>query len=127
MKLKNLFIFHSVVALVNGGSLVLAPKFYLGIYGISLSSDTEIFLAQLLGAALLTYCIVSWYAKDAEASVARSAIVIGFFTTLTIGSIIALMGQLSGLMNGLGWGIVVLYILLAFGYGYFQFVKPETA
>jgi hypothetical protein len=126
MKLKNLFIVHSVVALFNGGSLVLAPKLYLSVYGISLSDQAAIFISQLLGAGLLAYCVVAWFARDAEASDARRAIVLGFFITLTIGFIIALLGQLSGVMNALGWVIVGLYFLLALGYGYFQFIKPDT-
>ena len=126
MKLKNLFIVDSVVALFNGVGLVVAPKLYLSVYGISLSDQATIFISRLLGAGLLAYCVVAWFARKAEASDARRAIVLGFFITLTIGFIIALMGQLSGVMNVLGWVIVGLYFLIALGYCYFQFIRPDT-
>ncbi len=127
MKLKNLLVVHSVVALLNGVSLVLVPKLYLSVYGISLSDQAAIFISRLLGAGLLTYCFVAWVARNAGASDARAAIVLGFFITLTIGFIVALVGQLAGVMNALGWVIVGLYFLMSLGYGYFQFIKPDTA
>lgn len=125
MKLKYLFTVHSVVALFNGGSCVLAPKLYPSLYGISLPDPDAIFMARLFGGALLTYCFVAWFARNAKDSAARRAIVLGFFITLAIGFIVALLAQLSGVMNALGWVIVGLYFLLALGYGYFQFVKPD--
>ena len=126
MKLKTLFIVHSVIAFVNGVSLVVVPKLYLSLYGVSLSDEAAIFVSRLLGAGLLTYCVVPWFAKNAEASDARRAIVLGFFITMTIGFIIALLGQLSGVMNAFGWAIVGLYLLMTLGYGYFQFIKRDT-
>ncbi|NIV32089.1 MAG: hypothetical protein GWN58_22190, partial [Anaerolineae bacterium] len=73
------------------------------------------------------YCFVAWFARDAEDSAARRAIVLGFFLTGIIGFIVALLGQLSGVMNTLGWLVVGLYlVLVGGGYGYFQFVKPKT-
>jgi len=128
MKLKHLFIVHSVVALIHGGGFVLATKPSMSLYGISLADPAAVFVARLFGAALLIYCFVAWFARDAEDSVARRAIVLGFFLTGIIGFIVSLLGQLSGVMNALGWLVVGLYlVLIGVGYGYFQFVKPDTA
>ena len=127
MKLKHLFTVHSVVGLCYGGGMVLAPVPFLSPYDISLADPDAIFIARLLGAALLTYCLVAWFVRNAEDSAARRAIVLGFFITLMIGFIVSLLAQLSGAMNALGWLVVGLYLLLGLGYGYFQFVKPDTA
>lgn len=127
MKIKNLFVIHSIVALVNGGGNLLFPKLYLSLYGITVTNPADIFIAQLLGAGLLTYCFVAWFARDAENSTARRAIVLSFFLTLAIGFVIALMAQLSGVMNVLGWMVVGLYLVLAGAYGYFYFMKPDAA
>ncbi len=126
MRLKHVFTAHSVVALVNGAGCVLAPKSYPSLFGISLSGSDAIFMARLLGAALLTYCSVAWFARDARDSAARRAIVLGFFISVTIGFILSLLAQLSGVMDALGWGIVGLYFLMGLGYGYFHFIKPEA-
>jgi len=33
----------------------------------------------------------------------------------------------AGVANALGWSTVALYLLLALGFAYFQFMKPSTA
>ena len=127
MKLKHLFIVHSVVALFHGGGFVLAPKQFMSLYGVSLADPEATLIARLFGAALLIYCFVAWFARDAEDSAARRAIVLGFFITGIIGSIVSLLGQLSGVMNTLGWLVVGLYlVLVGVGYGYFYFIRPDT-
>jgi len=127
MTIRNLFVFQAIAALFNGAGLVLMTETYASIYGVSLADKDAIFMAQLLGAALLSYGFVAWFARDAGASDARSAIVLGFFLSLAIGFVFALLAQLSGVLNTLGWVIVGLYFLLALGFGYFQFVKSDTA
>ncbi|MCG2767002.1 MAG: hypothetical protein L6435_01270 [Anaerolineae bacterium] len=127
MKLKQLFVVHSFVALFHGGGFVLAPELFMSLYGISLADPAAVFVARLFGAALLIYCFVAWFARDAEDSAARRAIVLGFFLSGIIGFIVALQGQLTGVTNSLGWLVVGLYlVLIGVGYGYFHFVKPDT-
>jgi hypothetical protein len=52
------------------------------------------------------------------------AIVVGYGTGTAIGFIVALLAQLSGVMNAFGWSAVGIYLLLALGYGYFLRIKP---
>jgi len=59
--------------------------------------------------------------------VALRAIVLAVVVGDLIGFIIALMTQLNGVINALGCGNVALYLLLAIGFGYFQFVKPAKS
>ena len=128
MKLKHLFMVHSVVALFHGGGFVLAPKPFMSLYGVSLADPSAVFVTRLFGTGLLIYCFVAWFARNAEDSAARRAIVFGFFITGIIGFIVALLGQLSGVMNALGWLVVGLYlVLIGVGYGYFYFIKPDAA
>ena len=100
----------------------------MSLYGVSLADPSAVFVAQLFGAGLLIYCFVAWFARDAEDSTARRAIVLGFFITGIIGFIVSLLGQLSGVMNTLGWLVVGLYlVLIGIGYGYFYFIGADTA
>jgi len=127
MKLKHLFIVHSVVALIHGGGFVLVPKLLMSLYGVSLADADATYVARLFGAALLIYCFVAWLARGAEDSAARRAIEQGMFTTGIVGIIVGLLGQLSGVMNALGWLVVGLYlVLIGVGYGYFYFIRPDT-
>jgi len=123
MTLRNFFIVKAVITVCFGAGFVLAPAPLLSLYGVTVSA-AGILLARLLGAALLGYAVVAWSARNAEDSKARRGIVLGEFIHCAIGFIVTLLAQLSGIFNPLGWSIVAIYLLLALGYGYFQFLKP---
>lgn len=123
MTLRNLFIVNAVIALIFGAAAVLAPALLMSFYGITLSPP-GILVARLLGATFLGICVLTWFARDAADSEARQAIVLALFVENAIGFVAALLGQLAGVANTLGWSIVAIYLLLGLGYGYFQFLKP---
>ncbi len=52
---------------------------------------------------------------------------LALFVGNAVGFIVAFMGQLAGVVNALGWLSVAIYLVLALGYGYFQFLKPSAA
>ncbi len=101
------------------------PKIFLGMYGMSDVSAATAVTAQSLGAALLTYGIVAFFARDSSPSEARKAIVIGFCLTLLIGGIVLMLAVLAGIISALGWMGVFIYWIMALGYAYFWFIKKE--
>ena len=125
MKLRHVFLFQTIVSTINGGLNILAPKFNMSMYGLDSLSPREVMMVQLWGAALLSYAVVAWYARNAEDSIARRSIVIGFGFTHLIGFVVSLLGTLNGTVNVMGWIAVVLYLVLAVGYGYF-FFRPSS-
>ena len=77
------------------------------------------------GAMLVGIAILCYFASNATASELRKKVILSLFVADTIGLILALIAQLGGKMNGLGWILVVLWLVLALGLGYFSFLKPE--
>lgn len=77
------------------------------------------------GAMLVGIAIICYFASNATASVLRKKVILSLFVADSIGFILALIAQLSGKMNGLGWILVILWLVLALGLGYFSFLKPE--
>jgi hypothetical protein len=77
------------------------------------------------GAMLVGMASICYFASDAKASPLRKKVILSLFVADTIGFILALIAQLSGKMNGLGWILVLLWLVLALGLGYFAFLKPE--
>ena len=126
MKLKNLFILNAVLALVFGLSFVLIPVQALSLYGVTVDAPLK-FVGQLYGGALLAFCVTTWLARNATDSIARSAIILGMLIGNVFGFVVSLINQLGGVANALGWSTVVIYLLLALGYGYFQFFKPSDS
>ena len=126
MKLSTMLIIYAAISAVFGLAFVFVPETSLALYGITLSPG-GILIARLFGAALLEFALLSWLARNAGDSEARKAIILAMFIGEAIGFIVVLLGQLSGEVNALGWSTVAIYLLLALGFGYFQFMKPSTA
>ena len=55
---------------------------------------------------------------------ARRAIVLALFIGNAVGFVVTLIGQLNNVNGALGWSTVAISLLLALGFGYFQFTKP---
>jgi len=78
---------------------------------------TRYFGVTMLGIGLLC----SFYrGKDFRV---LSDLLLVLFITDTLGFIVALSAQLTGLLNFLGWLVVLIWLLLAVGLGYFRFSR----
>jgi hypothetical protein len=126
MKLGNLFVVNAVVAGLFGLALVLVPGQFLAQYGLAIDAGFGL-VAQLFGTALIGYALLTWGARKAAESEARRAIVFALFVADAIGFVVALIAQLKGLVNAVGWSTVVIYLVLAIGFAYFHFAKPAEA
>ena len=126
MKFKTLMLFKAVVCIVFGFLLLVLPNQLLTIMGATLGA-AGLFTAREYGAALVGNLMLTWYARDAEKSTARRAIILDLFIYDAIGFIVTLFNVLNGTLNWLGWGIVVVYLFFTIGFGYFWFAnKPEA-
>ena len=126
MKLRNLFAVNAVIAGLFGLAFVFAPAQLLAQYGLAVDAGFGL-VAQLFGAALIGYAILTWQVRKTADSDARRAIVLALFISDGVAIVLALMAQLKGLVNTLGWSTVAIYLLLALGFAYFHFAKPSDA
>lgn len=126
MKLGNLFAVNAVIAGLFGLAFIFAPGPVLARYGATVDAHFA-HVAQLFGAALFGYALLTWSARNAGDSEARRAIVLALFVGDAIGLVISLMGQIRGPVNSLGWSTVAIYLLLTIGFGYFIFATPTDA
>jgi hypothetical protein len=122
MKLKHLFIFNAIATITFGAGSVAAPNALISLFGTSLNPAGTLMM-RYGGAWLIGIGLLAWLARDATESDARRAIVLAFVICYGIAFIVALLAQLSGVLNALGWGTVALNLVLALGYGYYQFAK----
>jgi len=125
MKLNLLLVINAIIAAVFGLAFILVPAWFLNLYGITLDPSLK-YIGWLLGTALLGDGVISWYARNAGASEAGRAIVAGFFVCHISSFIAALIGQLGGVVNWLGWSTVAVYLLIAVGFGAFLIKRPAT-
>ena len=123
MNIRTAFIIDTAHALPLGLAFLLLPWFVLPIFGIAPASGA-VFIAQLYGAAILGIAAMAWFAKDTRDSLSVRAILIGFLTLDVIGLIVTILAVLSGVVNVLGWLVVVLFLTLSLMRVYFLFVNP---
>ena len=104
MKLSTLMVINSVICAVFGIAFVLIPWQVFSLYGSGEPNPA------------LNYA-------DSDA---RKAIVLALLIGDGIGFIVALIAQLGDIVNIIGWSTVAIYLILALGFGYFQFTKSSS-
>lgn len=126
MKLATMMTFKSVVCILTGVIFLIFPGQWLWLLRTDLDLSGT-FMARLFAATFLMVGLFMWMAREAADPSVRRAIILSVFIGDGIAFIVSLIAQLSGVTNLLGWGIVIVYLLLTLGFGYLQFAKPSAA
>jgi cell division protein FtsW (lipid II flippase) len=124
MKLNTFMMIAAILALLFGVGFIVAPASSLQLYGTTTDLTGE-FLARYLGAALIGLAFVIWLTRNAAPSETRKGLLTGLFVTMFLGLVVALYDKFAGAGNALIWLNVVIYLLLAIGFGYFAFMKND--
>ena len=117
MTFRTLLVIKAVVCLAFGLFLLLAPGALLNLLGATLN-DGGTFTAREYGAALIGTLLLTWFAKNVKAPDARAAILLDLFVYDFVGVIITSSVVISGVLNPLGWSIVLVYLFFTAGSGY---------
>ena len=125
MKISSFLMLKAVISLAFGIGFAVIPAVVWSICGLTLD-PAGIMMTRFFGACLLGIGLICWVTRNADFNTLKG-ITLSLFIGDTIGFIVALTGQLGGLMNTLGWFIVAIWFLLALGLGYFRFLKPSTS
>ena len=125
MKFSTFMVIYALVSAVFGLGFVLMPGQILLIYGVEPDAALRL-IGQFFGAALLSLALLSWLARNLSDSESRRAIVLALLVGEAIGFIFALIGQFNGILNVLGWSVVIVYLIFTLGLAYFQFSKPAS-
>jgi hypothetical protein len=125
MRLNNLLVVAAIIAGVFGVAFVIASGPLLALYGVTLDKAGTL-VAQLFGALLIGLAVINWFARNVTDPDARQAVVFGNLAGDAVGFVVILIGQLAGITNALGWSSVAIYLLLALGFAYVQFMQPRS-
>jgi len=117
MTFKTLLILKAMVCLVFGIFLLVLPGWLFGMLGATLG-PAGTFAAREYGAALFGILILTWLARNTGDRIARRAILLQLLVYDAIGFLVTLLAVLSGSLNSLGWGIVVVYLFFTLGPAY---------
>ena len=121
MKLGTFISIHSILLFLFGLGFLLEPAWMLSVYDTSTNS-TGLLTARVFGIGNIQLSIIMWTSRNDVGSKRLKTLVLLLFLGNALAFMLALQAQISGVFNVLGWTNVALYLLFAFGYGYFQFV-----
>lgn len=125
MRLRSVLLLGTILAFLFALALLLGPAIVLKFFGLT-GSPTEALLAQLIGAGLIGVGILSWFAKDFADAHALQAAVVSLFVTSAVAFVVGLLAVLAKVpKSGNAWIGVVLFLLFAVGFAYFQFLGPR--
>lgn len=122
MNLRNLYLVNTIVSLGFAIGFLLIGPFLLGLFGMDNTADART-LGQLIAVELVVGGVITLLARDVTDSKATTAINTGNFVAGLIGTVIALLATLSGVMGWFGWVVTAVYLFIAVAFGYFQFRK----
>lgn len=125
MRLRSLLLLGMVIALLFALALLLGPAIILKFFGFP-GTPAEVLLAQLIGAGLIGVGIMSWFAKDFTDGQTVQATLISLFIASAVAFVVSLLGVIGKVpKSGNAWIIVILFLLFAAGFAYFQFFGPR--
>jgi len=122
---KILFMLSAVIAVALGLALVFAPAAILSQFGVE-TRVAELHMGRFLGAALASFGVLLWFAKDAsEENVQRN---MGY--ALLAASVLALLVTIIGVtmdtvLRSLGWVVILVEVAFALGYVFVLFLQPR--
>jgi len=122
MKLRTLLIIKAAVCLGLGLPILFAPNFIYSIFGATLAAG-GVFAAREYAASMMGNLMLTWFARNAQESDARWAMILALCVYDAVGFIITLIAIFSGSINSLGWLIVLIYLFFAVGFGFFLITK----
>jgi hypothetical protein len=126
MRLNVLLLVAGLLSLIFGLAFLLIPGAMLPLYGIQPDSVSTL-LSRFFGAALIQLGLTLYLVRNIQEIAARRALVLAGAIGSITGAGVALIGQLNGIVNALGWSTVFIYGLLLLGYLSFMSSRRQAA
>jgi hypothetical protein len=120
MNFRNLMIVNAVTGILFGAGFIIAPGLLSSLFGIAATPASD-FALRMYGAAVLGYGLLGWLVRWSTDRDLQKPVLTAVLVTDFGGFLAVLFAQLAGLMNALGWSIVVLLLLLSAAYAYGRF------
>ena len=125
MKLRTLLTLNAVVLGLSGLSALLILTKDLTMYGVDANSAV-LLMSQYAGLGSIGIGLIAWFSRNIDFSQAHRSLIPALLITHVIGTIISIVGTLSGIMK-IGWLVVGIYFIFSLGYFYFQFFKAKPS
>ncbi len=116
--MNALFLVYLIVEAIFGIGFLLAPALIMGPMGVTLDETSTTF-ARLFGTLIISIPVLMFFVRKSASTEFRRGVVYCVFTYLLLSTILLLITQLKGLMNPMGWSIVILHFVFMLWFGYY--------
>ena len=116
--MNALFLVYLIVEVIFGIGFLLLPGFMMGPMGVTLDETSTTF-ARLFGTLIISIPVLLFFVRKSASTEFRRGVVYCIFTYLLLSTILLLITQLKGLMNSMGWSIVILHFVFMLWFGYY--------
>ncbi len=114
-------VFFSIAAgltLILGLAWLFAPQAMLASWGVG-TEPVAVYMARRYGGLFFGYSAMLWLTREAPASAARTAILVGGAVATGVMTIVSAVGVLMGIVGSVVWSVVFVEALLAVGFTYY--------
>jgi hypothetical protein len=118
LAMNTLFLVGMIVEAIFGVGFIFIPDFVMDPMGVTLD-ETSRTLARLFGTAILSIPVLLFFARKSANIEFKVGAVYCIFTYYLASTVILLITQIKGLMNGMGWSIVVLHLVFLLWSGFY--------
>ena len=115
MSLKIVFLINAIIAGFFALVSLVIPATLLSWYGVE-SNEAIVLMTRFFGVALLAIALATFYLKDSEFNSEVKSVVLALLISDIVGVVVAIWGQVSNIVNTLGWSIIIIYVFLTIAY-----------
>jgi hypothetical protein len=116
--MNTLFLIYLIIEAIFGIGFLFVPDLVMGPMGVTLD-ETSTTLARMFGSLLIGIPVLVFFARKSSSTEFRKGVIYCAFIYLLASTVVLLITQIKGLMNAMGWGIVILHLVFMLWFGYY--------
>jgi len=122
---RTLMLIAALDGVVFGLGSLLLPDVILTIFGGE-TNDLGLGITRQLGGIILGYGVVAWFLRALDPGPMRRGVMLGIVISFALTAVTAAVITLSGMINGLGWGIFAIHAAVAIGLLWVLFARDSS-
>jgi hypothetical protein len=116
--MNTLFLVYLIVEAIFGIGFLFVPDLVMAPMGVTLD-ETSTTMARMFGSLLISIPVLVFFARKSSSTEFKRGVMYCAFIYLLASTIILLITQINGLMNSMGWSIVILHLVFMLLFGYY--------
>jgi hypothetical protein len=120
--MNTLFLVYLIIEAIFGIGFLFVPVLVMGPMGVTLD-ETSTILARMFGSLLISIPVLVFFARKSSSTEFKRGVIYCIFIYLLASTIVLLISQIKGVMNAMGWSIVILHLVFLLWSGYYL-IKP---